>query len=153
VLSESAASIVATDLNDETLAVARQRTYGAAEVTFATADAYDLAAVEGVFDVVFAGFFWSHVLRADAARFARTLTERVAAGGMVVLVDNLYVAGSSSPITRTTASGDTYQTRRLTNGRQFEVLKNFPERTDLVDAFGPELEWTDLTYFWLATAG
>jgi ubiquinone/menaquinone biosynthesis C-methylase UbiE len=64
-LSTSARSITATDLNDETLEIARTRTYGPAEVSFCTADAYDLNVVPGTFEAIFAGFFWSHVLRAD----------------------------------------------------------------------------------------
>ena len=72
-LSASAQSVLATDVNDETLAVARSRSYGPGEVRFQVADAYDLGAVPGRFDAIFAGFFWSHVPRADVRRFARAL--------------------------------------------------------------------------------
>ncbi|MET9268686.1 class I SAM-dependent methyltransferase [Kribbella sp. NPDC003557] len=151
-LASTARSVVATDLNDETLAVARTRSYGPAEVRFETADAYDLGAVEGRFDAVFAGFFWSHVPRADVRRWVRGLQDRVEPGGVVILADNRYVEGSNYPITRTTASGDTYQTRQLSDGRTFEVLKNFPAREEFAAAVMPaEVEWTELTYFWLAT--
>ncbi|TCC03610.1 class I SAM-dependent methyltransferase [Kribbella soli] len=151
-LATTAESIVATDLNDETLAVARTRSYGPADVRFATADAYDLGAVPGRFDAIFAGFFWSHVPRADVRRFAKGLLERVEPGGVVILADNRYVDGSNYPITRTTDDGDTYQTRQLSDGRTFEVLKNFPSREELATQVAPaEVEWTELTYFWLAT--
>jgi ubiquinone/menaquinone biosynthesis C-methylase UbiE len=151
-LATTARSVVATDLNDETLAVARARSYGPAEVRFETADAYDLGAVEGRFDAVFAGFFWSHVPRADVRRWVRGLMDRVEPGGVVILADNRYVEGSNYPITRTTAGGDTYQTRQLSDGRTFEVLKNFPTREELAAEVAPaEAEWTELTYFWLAT--
>ncbi|MET9314978.1 class I SAM-dependent methyltransferase [Kribbella sp. NPDC003505] len=151
-LATTARSVVATDLNDETLAVARTRSYGPAEVRFETADAYDLGAVEGRFDAVFAGFFWSHVPRADVRRWVRGLLDRVEPGGVVILADNRYVEGSNYPITRTTAGGDTYQTRQLSDGRTFEVLKNFPTREELATEVAPaEAEWTELTYFWLAT--
>jgi hypothetical protein len=43
-----------------------------------------------------------------------------------VLLDNLYVPGSSTPISRTDETGDTYQLRALASGETFEVLKNFP---------------------------
>jgi protein-L-isoaspartate O-methyltransferase len=151
-LASTARSVVATDLNDETLAVARTRSYGPAEVRFETADAHDLGAVEGRFDAVFAGFFWSHVPRADVRRWVRGLLDRVEPGGVVILADNRYVEGSNYPITRTTAGGDTYQTRQLSDGRTFEVLKNFPAREEFAAAVAPaEVEWTELTYFWLAT--
>ncbi|MEV4263328.1 class I SAM-dependent methyltransferase [Kribbella sp. NPDC049584] len=151
-LSTTAASVLATDVNEETLAVARTRSYGPGEVEFAVADAYDLAATPGRFDAIFAGFFWSHVLRADVRRFARSLLDRVEPGGVVILADNRYVEGSNYPITRTTDDGDTYQNRALSDGRVYEVLKNFPSREELVADVAPaEVEWTELTYFWLAT--
>jgi ubiquinone/menaquinone biosynthesis C-methylase UbiE len=151
-LATTARSVVATDLNDETLAVARTRSYGPGEVRFETADAYDLGAVDGRFDAIFSGFFWSHVPRADVRRFALGLLDRVEPGGVVILADNRYVEGSNYPITRTTDSGDTYQTRQLSDGRTFEVLKNFPTREELTAEVAPaEVEWTELTYFWLAT--
>jgi SAM-dependent methyltransferase len=151
-LSATAHSVLATDLNDETLAVARTRSYGPAEVRFDLADAYDLAAIPGHFDAIFAGFFWSHVPRTDIRRFAQALLDRVEPGGVVILADNRYVEGSNHPITRSTPDGDTYQTRRLSDGRTFEVLKNFPARDQFTADVAPaEVTWTDLTYFWLAT--
>lgn len=150
-LATTAESVVATDFNEEPLAVARTRSY-TADVRFRTADAYDLGAVEGRFDAIFAGFFWSHVPRTDIRRFVQGLRDRVEPGGLVIFADNRYVEGSNHPITRTAAHGDTYQTRRLSDGRTFEVLKNFPTREQFVADVAPgAVEWTDLTYFWLAT--
>jgi 2-polyprenyl-3-methyl-5-hydroxy-6-metoxy-1,4-benzoquinol methylase len=154
VLSRSARSILATDLTEETLQLARCREYGPSEVSFRTADAFRLEEIPGEFEVIFAGFFWSHVLRSDIPRFAQALAGRVVPGGLVVLADNRYVEGSNHPITRTTAAGDTYQTRRLADGREYEVLKNFPSRAELILDLSPvttEIEYEELTYFWLAS--
>ena len=57
--------MTATDLNPETLAVAAGRDYGPARPLLVTADAYRLDAIQGEFDLVFCGFWWSHVARAD----------------------------------------------------------------------------------------
>ncbi|MGZ0148308.1 class I SAM-dependent methyltransferase [Kribbella sp. WER1] len=150
-LATTARSVVATDVNEEPLEKARARSYGDTDVRFEIADAYDLGAVDGTFDAVFAGFFWSHVPRADVRRFAQGLLDRVEPGGVVILADNRYVEGSNHPITRTTAHGDTYQTRQLADGRTFEVLKNFPAREQFAADVGRPVEWTELAYFWLAT--
>lgn len=159
VMSSSAATITATDLNDETLAVARSRRYGPAQVSFLVADAYALAAVPGEFDLVFCGFWWSHILRADIPRFLRGLRDprgrrgRLAPGTEMILLDNRYVPGSSHPVSRTGPAGDTYQQRRLNDGRAFEVVKNFPTRQQLgADLAGAAtgLRWTELDYYWLA---
>lgn len=150
-LSSSARSVLATDLNDETLAVARTRAYGPGEVRFEVADAFDLGAIPGRFDAVFAGFFWSHVPRAEVREFVRAVLDRVEPGGVVVFADNRYVEGSNHPITRTAPDGDTFQTRRLSDGRTYEVLKNFPTREEFVAEVAPaRVEWTELSYFWLA---
>ena len=71
----------------------------------------------------------------------------------MAFLDNIYVEGSSTPISRRDADGNTYQLRKLGDGSTTEVLKNFP--TD--DAIAKVLrESTDdlrierLTYYWLA---
>jgi ubiquinone/menaquinone biosynthesis C-methylase UbiE len=153
-LSTSAEAVTATDLSTETLDVARTRKYGPASVAFQVADAYALDQVPGQFDVAFIGFFWSHILRGDLPRFLTGLHARLGPGARVIVLDNLYVHGSSTPVSRTTGDGDTFQQRTLTDGRSYEILKNFPAReefaTDVV-AWAPDAKWTELQYFWLAT--
>jgi protein-L-isoaspartate O-methyltransferase len=153
-LSASASAITATDVNRETLDVARTREYGPASVTFQVADAYALHEVPGQFDAAFIGFFWSHILRADLPRFLANLHARVGAGARVIVLDNRYVPGSSTPVSRTGPGGDTFQHRTLHDGRSYEIVKNFPARSQFtadVTAIGAEVEWTELPYFWLAT--
>jgi ubiquinone/menaquinone biosynthesis C-methylase UbiE len=154
VLSQSAASITATDLSPQTLAIARQRRFSPARVRLLEADAYDLAAVPGDFDLVFAGFWWSHVLRADVPAFLAGLCRRVPPGTRLILLDNRYVPGSSQPVSRTGPGGDTYQLRRLQDGSAYEVVKNFPVRDQLtadLACYAADLSWTQLEYYWLAT--
>lgn len=149
-----AASVTATDLNPETLAIAAARDYGTARPRLVTADAYRLDAVAGEFDLVFCGFWWSHVRRADIGRFMAGVAARTGPGARLVLLDNRYVAGSNHPITRTGADGDTFQLRRLGDGREYEVLKNFPPRDQLAADLRPwasGLQYTELEYYWLAT--
>jgi len=150
-LSGRAAAITATDINPATLEVARAREYGpSCQVTFQVADAYRLDEVPGEFDTAFIGFFWSHVLRADVPQFLSGLAARLGPGATVIALDNRYVAGSNHPITRTAPSGDTYQQRTL-NGRDYEILKNFPTRSQFTTDVGTDVRWTDLEYYWLAT--
>jgi ubiquinone/menaquinone biosynthesis C-methylase UbiE len=150
-LSRSAAAITATDINDATLDVARSRSYGpSCRVTFEVADAYGLDEVPGEFDAAFVGFFWSHVLLADVPRFLAGLTARLLPGARVIVLDNRYVPGSSTPIARTAPSGDTYQLRSL-DGRDYEILKNFPTREQFTADIGADVDWTDLEYYWLAS--
>jgi SAM-dependent methyltransferase len=154
VLATTAAQIMATDVNAETISIAAQRDYGPAPVALRTADAYQLDTVPGDFDLVFCGFWWSHVARADVARFLTGVRGRTRPGTPLVLVDNRYVSGSNTPISRTGPDGDTYQRRRLADGREYEVLKNFPSREQLAADLEPvatDVAWTELTYYWLAS--
>ena len=154
VLATAAAAITATDLNAETIAIAAQRDYGPASVSLRTADAYQLDTVPGEFDLVFCGFWWSHVSRADVGRFLAGVAARAEPGARLVLADNRYVPGSNHPISRTGPDGDTFQLRRLRDGREYEVLKNFPDREQLAADLRPwatGLRHTELEYYWLAS--
>ncbi len=153
VIAAAAASVTATDLNPQTLAIAATRDYGQAAVRLLTADAYGLEEVPGDFGLVFCGFWWSHIRRGDIASFLAGVSRRVAPGTELVLLDNRRVPGSNHPIARTSPDGDTYQQRRLLDGREYEVLKNFPSREQLAADLAPwaaALQLTELEYFWLA---
>jgi demethylmenaquinone methyltransferase/2-methoxy-6-polyprenyl-1,4-benzoquinol methylase len=68
------------------------------------------------------------------------------------MLDNRYVAGSSTPIWRTDAAGDTWQLRSLQDGSRHEVLKNFPaagELQRLVERDACNVVVDELPYFWL----
>lgn len=153
VLASAAASITATDLNPETLEVAAAKDYGDAAPRLVVADAFRLDAVPGEFDLVFCGFWWSHIPRAGVPGFLAGVSARVAPGTPLLILDNRYVEGSVHPIARTGPDGDTYQLRQLNDGRQYEVLKNFPTQEQLAADLAPwatGLRYTVLPNFWLA---
>jgi SAM-dependent methyltransferase len=147
-----ARSWVATDLTEETMAVARAHQPEWPHVSFRRADAYALDRVPGDFDAAFAGFWWSHMRHRDVGRFLNGLHRRLGAGARVVFVDNRYVEGSNYPVTRTDDEGNTYQRRTLENGSVHEVLKNFPTgaqlRKVLTMAGGVNVELVELTHYW-----
>lgn len=141
----------ATDLNPETLAVAQSKVMPAC-VQFQTVDAYTLAELGGeAFDAAFAGCWWSHVPLVRLPAWLDTLHARLAPGAVVVLLDNSFVRGSSTAISRTDADGNTYQQRTLDDGSTHEVLKNFPTADQAIAALGPRArnaEWVDWTHYW-----
>ena len=155
VIVPSAAAVVATDLSPEALDLARARQPERGHVHFLRADAFDPSSVPGAFDAAFAGFWVSHLLRDDVRRFLAALNRRLPGGSLVMLLDNRYVAGSNHPISRTDGAGNSYQRRRLNDGREYEVLKNFlsPDylQEAIADAGGAEAEVHELTYYWWAT--
>jgi SAM-dependent methyltransferase len=151
-IARTARSICATDLAEETLAVARRKGLSADRVTFSVADAMDLPASLGTFESAFCGFWWSHVPRACIDAFLISLHARLAPGATVLLLDNLNVEGSSTPISRQSADGDTYQIRHLSDGSRHEVLKNFPAESELrarLGARAADVKYTSYGYYWL----
>lgn len=150
-LAPVAATIVATDASPEVLALARHKPYPPDRVRFAVADAYAVEDVAGTFTAGLAAFWWSHVPRERQATFLAGLHRRLGVGATVVFVDNRFVAGSSTPLSRRDAAGNTYQQRRLADGTEHEVLKNFPTRAELEAVLAPraeDLRVTEFTYYW-----
>jgi demethylmenaquinone methyltransferase/2-methoxy-6-polyprenyl-1,4-benzoquinol methylase len=150
-ISRKADGVVAVDASTETLELAAAR-HLAGRVEFRVADAYDLTDALGQFDGAFAGFRWSHVPVREQTRFFESLDRRLHPGAKVVLLDNLYVEGSSTPISHRDEDGNTYQRRQLADGTEHMVLKNFPTERELNEAvqkFGHSFEYLRLEYYWV----
>jgi demethylmenaquinone methyltransferase/2-methoxy-6-polyprenyl-1,4-benzoquinol methylase len=155
---------LATDLNPETLAVARAKPLPEC-VRFATCDAYTLAGLEGQqtfdaegrpraasFDAAFAGCWWSHVPLARLPLWLEALHARLEPGARVVFLDNSFVQTSSTPISRRDADGNSYQQRLLDDGSAHEVLKNFPSFEGARALLGPracDAAWMARNHYWI----
>jgi demethylmenaquinone methyltransferase/2-methoxy-6-polyprenyl-1,4-benzoquinol methylase len=153
VLASCARSVMATDINEEVLAIAKAKQMRPGECSFQRCDAFHLDEAEGEFDAALAAFWWSHLKRDELDRFLRILHSRLPAGSRVAFIDNIYVEGSSTPISRRDAERNTYQLRNLDDGSTTEVLKNFPTDEAIVEALrdsADDLRIERLTYYWIA---
>ena len=68
------------------------------------------------------------------------------------MLDNTFTNWSSTPLSRTDAEGNTYQMRKLENGEEYEILKNFPKPEELAEAVRAVAAeaWVEtLQYYWL----
>ena len=152
VLATTARSVLATDCNEEVLTVARAKGLSS-NVSFQRSDAFDLRSIDGEFDAGLAAFWWSHLTRAELQRFLKAFGQKLQPRSTVVFLDNIYVEGSSTPISRRDAEGNTYQLRRLDDGSITEVLKNFPADEELraaLSGWTGELTVKRLAYYWAA---
>ena len=116
-----AAQLLAIDAAAETLAIAKTRV-PAGKVDFVLGDAYALPRHVGPFDAAFAGFWFSHVPKARWREFLLGLAARLEPGARVVLLDNRYVEGSSTPLSAQDADGNSYQARLWDDGSTHDVL-------------------------------
>lgn len=142
--------VVALDASSEALAIAKHRV-AKGKVKFLVGDAYHLPQDQGTFSAAFAGFWFSHVPKSRQREFLAGLDRVLDPGATVLLLDNLYVAGSSHPISGQDAEGNTYQTRKLDDGSMHRVLKNFPSKAELralLAGLGERARFTEFEYYW-----
>jgi demethylmenaquinone methyltransferase/2-methoxy-6-polyprenyl-1,4-benzoquinol methylase len=152
-IAAQAESVLAVDAVEDVLAIARSKNYPGSNVRFEQADAYALPAWPEKFSACFAGFWWSHVPISRLDTFLGSLHRRLEPGARVVFLDNRYVEGSSTPISRRDADGS-YQLRRLADGSNHEVLKNFPTAEEMQTRLAPhgtEIRFLPYEYYWVAT--
>ena len=150
-IAQSAAHVVAIDTSLETMRIAEGRV-PAGKVRFLVADAYNLPLHPGQFGAAFAGFWFSHVPKARRRAFLHGLRALLKPGAKVVLLDNRYVEGSSSPITETDSDGNSYQSRQLEDGSVHRVLKNFPSAAELqssIAGIGTGGTLSTWQYYWV----
>lgn len=151
-IASHAAAVTALDANEEVLAIARAKRYSPGRVSFGVGDCYAPPDFGRRHDALLAAFWWSHVPLAGLDTFLRGAERALAPGALLVFIDNRYVEGSSTPLARRDADGNTYQLRLLDDGSLHEVLKNFPDAHELraragAGARGVRVEWFD--YYWL----
>lgn len=151
-LAPAAREVIATDINEEMLQIARNRCQPCPGAVFRLMDAYALEENLGSFDAAFLGFWWSHIPKQDIRRFLDNLHARLDTQARVIILDNRYVAGNSTPMCRTDTDGNSYQLRKLMDGSSYEVLKNFPNAGEIraaVDDFANTFSHANLDYYWL----
>jgi ubiquinone/menaquinone biosynthesis C-methylase UbiE len=147
-----ASSVLAIDSAPETLRIAEARVKGSA-VTFEVADAYALPRSRVKFTAAFAGFWLSHVPLERQVEFLQGLNAVLQPGAKVVLLDNLFVEGNSTPVSERDEAGNTYQSRGLSDGSMHRVLKNFPSEIQLhslaATGIGSAATFRALEYLWV----
>ena len=152
VASETATHVTAFDVNESVLALARAKGLDSRRVEFLHGDAYKPPAIARQFDAALVAFWWSHMPRGHIGGFLDRLHACLEPGANVLCLDNTFVPGESTAITRVDPDGNTFQTRRLENGHEFEVLKNYPTEEELRAVLGSvaeevEVKW--LRHYWV----
>ena len=105
-ISQTAKSITATDFNEEVLQIARAKKYGC-EVSFQKADAFNLTFSQKNFTAGLAAAWWSHLRKSEVRNFLSQFYRQFSSGSLIAFMDNKFVAGSNTPISRTDNEGNT----------------------------------------------
>ncbi|MES2758708.1 MAG: class I SAM-dependent methyltransferase [Pseudomonadota bacterium] len=153
VIADSVDSVVAIDINPEMIALANLRALPADKVQFRVADAWNLPDDIGSYTAIFIGFWWSHVKREQQEKFLAHLRSKV--GDVVlVLLDDVYVEGSSETVARTDLEGNTYHIRVAPDGERYEIPKTYPSDSALRKKLASsvrEIKIVRLEYYWMLT--
>jgi demethylmenaquinone methyltransferase/2-methoxy-6-polyprenyl-1,4-benzoquinol methylase len=154
IMAAGAAHVTAIDVNEEVLQIARTKSCPKGRVDFVAGDCYAPPIADRSHNALFAGFWWSHVPLAKLDAFLDGILSSIAPGGFIAFLDNRYVEGSSTPVSRRDADGNSYQLRKLDDGSTHEVLKNFPSASELIQRasrFGWGANVDLLQHYWLLT--
>jgi demethylmenaquinone methyltransferase/2-methoxy-6-polyprenyl-1,4-benzoquinol methylase len=147
-----AGSLLATDLSKD-LALSAASSCASGTVRWVTMDAFD-PVVSHETTVIVAGFLFSHIPTEQVRNVLEKWSESAPDGTLLVLFDNLYVAGSNTPIATADAAGNTYQLRELPDGSSHLILKNFVDARSLEAQLGTvadRISVRGFEYYWLAS--
>lgn len=147
--------VTAVDASPETLAINREKLgIDAARVDYVVADLFEWAPTDR-YDVVFMGFWLTHVPDARFDAFWEMVATCLRPGGRVFILDNCHprhqtdVPGSPVAISEVHISAydgriDTstgIATRNLADGREFDIVKRYWEADELTQRLAP-LGWS-----------
>ncbi|MGJ7917539.1 hypothetical protein ACI48D_18935 [Massilia sp. LXY-6] len=114
----------------------------------------DVPEGEGVYDAVVAEFCWSRLKRDEQDGFLAKLRKAAGKDALLVLLDDVYVEGTSEPVARTDAQGNTYEMVSAPDGTRVERLMSYPTdsalRKRLANA-AKEIRVARWEYFWVLT--
>jgi demethylmenaquinone methyltransferase/2-methoxy-6-polyprenyl-1,4-benzoquinol methylase len=128
VLASTARMVLATDINEGMLRLARKRVSGLDNVRICKANAYTLRGVRGKFDAAFSHWWWSHVPKARLRPFLENLHQRLEPGAYVIFTDHMYKEWQRR---WRNADGDFIEERELGKGRKYHIIKNFPSEAEV----------------------
>ena len=128
VIAASARSVLATDADPGMIDLALKRHGRLPRLRFMVADAYSLDGVSVDFNAAFAHWWWSHVPRQNIQEFLGALHGRLLPGSLVLFTDQMPYEARGR---RIDADGNAWERRTLTDGRTFEVIKNFPTEEEI----------------------
>ena len=123
-LTETAKTVLATDINKEVLTLAKQKIFKVCKPEFAILD-YRNYKPNNEYNGIFIGFLASHLTKHEFLNLVETLIEKTKKPSLIFFMDNLFVEGESTPISKTDKNGNTYQIRKLKDSTEYEIMKNF----------------------------
>jgi ubiquinone/menaquinone biosynthesis C-methylase UbiE len=151
-ISQSAESIVGVDINAATLEEARQKSYRC-PVRFLIADFFSLPFERPLFTGLLATFVLSHVRREDQEELCDHVKRSLAPNTTAFFCENNQTTEMPGNLHWDNSRTNTYKLRKLENGEEFRILKNYYDESELRDTLGRWGSVEELIYdyyYWAA---
>lgn len=152
IVSERAKTIVGIDINPGTLAEAGRKHF-ACPTRLIRGDFFHPPIVPGTVDGLLATYVISHVKRQDLPRLRDEIRRIMPPGSPAFFCDNNPVCEPVPELIWDDDTVNSYRRRRLENGEEFLILKNYFEPAELEKLFsswGTVERLTSSTYYWSA---
>jgi ubiquinone/menaquinone biosynthesis C-methylase UbiE len=134
IVSETARSIVGADIAKEMLEIARGKQFKC-PVSFCRADVFNLPFKNVSFNGGMADFWFSHIPREKIESFLEDFHCLLESGSLVLVADNVYIAGIGGEFVKKEGDVNTYKRRKLGDGSEHLVLKNYFSSGELTEIF------------------
>ena len=132
-LLKTASSITAVDASNEMIAINRAKV-NSERVTYELADLFSWQPAR-LYDGIFFGFWLSHVPLERLDAFLAMLAAALRPGGKIFFVDGRREPTSTASNHQLPGMGEQLMTRKLNDGRAFEIVKNYYDPVALAARF------------------
>jgi SAM-dependent methyltransferase len=133
-VSETAESIVGTDIAEEMLEIAKEKQFKC-PVSLCKANVFHLPFRNESFNGGMADFWFSHIPREKIESFLEDFHHLLERGSHVLMADNVYFAGIGGEFVKKEGDVNTYKRRQLRDGSEYLILKNYFSVDELTGIF------------------
>ena len=131
VLAKRAASVVAIDSSPAALVIAQTKLSGYKNVSIMQGDAYDLDNIRDSFEVLFSADWWSHIPKGFLPAFLDSAVRKLILGSKAIFIDMSFREDFEQEPCYYDEDNNRISLRRLPDGSEFQVVKNFPSESEL----------------------
>ena len=133
-LSKVASKIIASDILKEMIEIARMKKYFCL-IEFKIENVYDLTFKDKFFEAGFVGFLFSHIPKAKLTYFFKEFHRIFKVGALIFMVDNIFNEKYGGKLVKIPYDKNTYKLRKLENGKEYRIIKNYFSKDDLFKIF------------------
>jgi SAM-dependent methyltransferase len=131
VLARRARSVTAIDVSPTALGIARRKLAAYPNASLIQCDAYDVSGIDGLFDVLFAADWWSHMPNQALPSFLESIIGKLEHSAPGIFLEIAFKDVFQEESCYYDSDNNRISRRTLPDGSEFDVVKNFPDEREL----------------------